>query len=178
LAQKWFLNFDELYENYSNQVFNLALQYVQNREDAEEITQDVFVSVHRSLHKFDNRSLHSTWIYRIAINKSLDYLRAKKRRNFFSKLFPLTFNSVEQSQQTMFNHPGVDLEEKENLQRLFNCLNSLPEKQKTALILMRIEGKSQKETAEIMKLSPKAVESLVQRGKKNMSDLLKKNEGS
>jgi len=58
-------------------VYNLALHYVQNIQDAEEITQDVFVSVYQSLAKFKESSTISTWIYRIAINKSLDYIKSK-----------------------------------------------------------------------------------------------------
>ena len=59
-------------------VFNLALQYVQNTEDAEEITQDVFVKIHFSKDNFKNQSAWRTWIYRITINQSLDFLKAKK----------------------------------------------------------------------------------------------------
>ena len=57
-----------LYQNYAKQVFNLALQYVQNEGDAEEITQDVFLAAHKSLDKFRNEANYNTWIYRIAIN--------------------------------------------------------------------------------------------------------------
>ena len=63
-------------------VYNLALQYTQNKADAEEITQDVFVKVHQKIHTFGERSELKTWIYRIAINQSLDFLRSK---NYFLK---------------------------------------------------------------------------------------------
>jgi RNA polymerase sigma factor (sigma-70 family) len=61
-------------------VYNLALSYVQNSEDAEEITQDVFIAVYQSISSFKAQANIKTWIYRIAINKSLDFIKAKKRQ--------------------------------------------------------------------------------------------------
>ncbi len=160
-----------LYEKHAKQVYNLALQYVQNVNDAEEITQDVFLAAHKSLDKFRNESNHSTWLYRVTINKSLDFLKAKRRKKrFFWFTGELTENdSIE------FEHPGVLIENKEETAFIFSCINELPDNQKTALILNKIEQLSLAEIAGIMELSPKAVESLVQRAKTN---LLKKIGGS
>lgn len=160
-----------LYEKHAKQVYNLALQYVQNVSDAEEITQDVFLAAHKALDKFRNESNHGTWLYRITINKSLDFLKAKKRKKrFFWFTGELTENdSVE------MNHPGVLIENQEGTAFIFSCINELPGNQKTALILHKIEQLPLAEIAVIMELSPKAVESLVQRAKIN---LLKKIDGS
>jgi RNA polymerase sigma-70 factor (ECF subfamily) len=151
-------------------VFNLALSYVQNFNDAEEITQDVFLSVHQSISTFKAQSNIKTWIYRITINKSLDFLKAKMRQKRLSNFTSLFFeNSSEiKHQDSDFNHPGVILEHKESIMHLFKIINQLPDNQKTVLILSKIEDKSQKEIAEIMKLSVKAVESLFQRAKNNI----------
>lgn len=75
------MQLEEIYSMYKNKVYNLALQYVQNIEDAEEITQDVFVNIHLSLAQFKYNAELSTWIYKITINKSLDYIKMKKRKN-------------------------------------------------------------------------------------------------
>lgn len=64
-------------------VYNVALNYVQNIEDAEEITQDVFLKVHESLASFKKNSTIKTWIYRITINQSLDFLKKKKAKKGF-----------------------------------------------------------------------------------------------
>lgn len=151
-------------------VYNLALNYVQNIEEAEEITQDVFVNVHSSLDKFQHTANLKTWIYRIAINKSLDYLKAKKRKKrliYISSLFSNTFDEY-QPNLTQFNHPGIVMEQKESVERIFREINELPENQKTALILNKIEQISISEVAEIMNLSYKAAESLIQRAKQNL----------
>ena len=76
-----------------------------------------------------------------------------------------------------FNHPGVLMEQKEKLQQIYGLINKLPPNQKTALILSKLESKSQQEIAEIMNLSPKAVESLVQRAKTGLEKKLKLSEG-
>jgi RNA polymerase sigma-70 factor (ECF subfamily) len=154
----------------------LALQYVQNQEDAQEITQDVFVAVHHAMSNFKGKSSVSTWIYRIAINKSLDFLKAKQRKKrftFLSSLFYPDSNEIKYDTAT-FDHPGVLLEHKEAIIEIFKYINELPDAQKTALILAKIEHKPQAEVAEIMELSLKAVEGLLQRAKNNLSKKLNK----
>lgn len=154
------------------------MQYTQNREDAEEIAQDVFCSVHQHLKNFEGNASIKTWIYRITINKSLDFLKAKKSKKrwfFFSKVeldSEANFTDV-----SHFDHPGVLLEQKESLQTIFRGINQLPPQQKTALILLKIEGNSQKETAHIMETTTKAVEGLYQRAKKNLAKYLNQNKG-
>lgn len=169
------MNFESLYEEHKKLVYNLALQYVQNHEDAQEISQDVFVAIYQSFNNFNHDSKISTWIYRITINKSLDYMRARKRKKRFGFLTSLFFEDSNELKHDLpyFEHPGVALEHKETLQHLFKRINQLPENQRTALILHKIEEKSQAEVAEIMEISPKAVESLIQRAKAN---LLKKSD--
>jgi RNA polymerase sigma factor (sigma-70 family) len=163
----------ELYDSYHNMVFNIALQYLQNIEDAEEVTQDVFLKVNNKLKFFEKRSDIKTWIYRISINTALDFAKAKraKKRWFFAGVLPLA-DSSSIYERGQFNHPGVLLEQKEELQILFGAINRLPDRQRTALILLKIEGKTSLETAEIMQLSAKAVESLLQRAKMNLQSLI------
>lgn len=168
-------HFYQIYEKYSQLVYNLALQYTQNQQDAEEITQDVFVSVHQNIDDFRAESQLETWIYRIGINKSLDFLKAKrskKRRFFFNKV--QLDDEKQPLQLPNFDHPGVLLEQKEDLTALFGAINQLKDQQKTIIILLKIEGKSQKEVAAILDITTKAVESLFQRAKKNLLIFLNK----
>lgn len=156
-------------------MYNLALSYVQNNEEAEEITQDVFVAIHFNLEKFEHKSEMSTWIYRITINKSIDFIRFKNRKKRVDRILSIFYpNSTELKHDgTDFNHPGVVMEQKEATQLLFAQINELPDNQRTALILNKIEQKSLAEIATIMNLSHKAVESLIQRAK---TKLVKKNQ--
>lgn len=167
------MTFDEIYFEHYKMVYNLALQYVQNKEDAEEITQDVFVKVFENINSFKKQASLKTWIYRISINQSLDFIKAKKaqKRSFLTNLFSL-HDEKYKFEPTNFDHPGIELEQKESCQKIFEAINQLSDNQKTAIILLKIEGKSQAETAEIMNLNVKALESLFQRAKKNLETLL------
>ena len=162
------------YDKYKSLVYNLALNYSTNKEDAEEITQDVFLSVFKKISGFRNESKIETWIFRVTINKSLDYLKAKKRfkRNFMND--GVSIDQVSQSEFSDFNHPGVVLESKEKIQQIYRCINKLSEDHKTVIILLKIENKTYSEVSKIMKISVKAVESLFNRAKKKLDVLLQK----
>jgi RNA polymerase sigma-70 factor (ECF subfamily) len=168
--------FRNLYDQFRARVYNTSFSYLQNQFEAEEITQDVFVELYQSAARFDGRSAVSTWVYRIAVNKSLDRLRRRSRRKRFAQLTNLfSPESGELAHDAPdFDHPGAALEKKENARLLFKAMNALAESQKTAFILAYVEELSGKEVAEVMKLSPKAVESLLQRAKANLRKELEK----
>ena len=73
--------FKHLVNKYQQMVVNTCYGFVHNREDAEDIAQEVFIEVHRSLHKFRKESKLSTWLYRISANKSLNFIRENKKKN-------------------------------------------------------------------------------------------------
>jgi len=167
-------SFEDIYDEHVSMVFNLCLNYVQQREEAEEITQDVFLKVYQKFNGFNQRAQLKTWIYRISINACLDHLKAKKRKKrsiFFSQ------KEEDLPEVQDMDHPGVLLENQEALKELFKHIESLPEKQRSVLILKAIEGLSQKEIADILKTSEKAVESLFSRAKENLRQTRKDSEG-
>ena len=167
-------SFQQLFDTNNKKVFNISLNIVQNIEDAEDITQEVFIEVYYSLPGFNEKASVSTWIYRIAVNKSLDFLKAKKRKKRFALLTQLFHpeTGLQLHDISHFDHPGVILENKERTRILYQAIDQLIETQKTAFILSRVEGFSQKETAEIMRLSEKAIEALLQRAKENLKKSL------
>ena len=164
--------FDTLYDEFKSLVYNLALSYLHTAEDAQDATQEVFVNVYQRFSTYrPDRSSLKTWIYQITINHCLDVIKArktKKRFGFITSLFaPDTGDPIPEA--VHFDHPGVALEDKEAVQRLFSIIDTLPDNQRTVLILTKVEDRSVKEVADIMQLSPKAVESLLQRAKENFS---------
>lgn len=168
------MHFNQLYHKYKDLVYNLCLSYLPNREDAEDATQEIFVKIHHKLSSFRAAAQPKTWIYRIAINHCLDILKYKKRAKRFAFITQLFYPNSNQVIHHVFdfNHPGVQLEEKEALANLFKVIDELSEQQKTALILIKIEQLSLKEAAEIMEKTPKAVESLLGRAKKQLKKKL------
>ncbi|MEQ9301578.1 MAG: RNA polymerase sigma factor [Cyclobacteriaceae bacterium] len=165
-----------LYGQYAAVVYNTLISYTKNAEDAEELLQDVFISVFDTAHKFRFDSSVSTWIYRVTVNKALDFLRKKnatKRKGIFSSLYRKDSAKL-QFDQSDFDHPGVKMENVEDARYLFQAISELSDNQKTVFILTQIEQLPQQEVAEIMKVTRKAVESLLQRAKSNLRCILEK----
>ncbi len=167
----------EAYKTVVNQwkdmIYNTVLGILQHPEDAEDITQDVFVQAFESIHQFKGESKLSTWLYRIAVTKSLDWIRKKKRKKRFGFIQSLfTGESLEPIELPEFHHPGVVIENKENASVLFQAIQKLPENQKVAFTLNKIEGLSYAEVAEILETSVPSIESLMHRAKQNLRKFL------
>jgi RNA polymerase sigma factor, sigma-70 family len=165
--------FKFLVDTYQDLVFNTAIGIVQNAEDAEDVAQEVFIQVYRSIHSFKGESKLSTWLYRITTSRSLDHLRSKKSKKRFGYLQRLFGDSNEPLMELPdFHHPGVALDKKENAARLFRAISKLPENQKTAFTLHKLEDLSYQEVSEVMRISVSAVESLMHRAKQNLRKIL------
>jgi RNA polymerase sigma factor (sigma-70 family) len=159
--------FRELVESRQSLVFNTVLGFLQNREDAEDVTQ--------AIQQFKGESALSTWVYRVAVTTALEFLRRKKRKKRFGFLSPIF---GEDNQPTLdlpdFEHPGVVLDNREKAGMLFKAIQQLPENQRIAFLLNKLEGLSYHEVSEIMQTSLSAVESLLHRAKSNLKEILKK----
>ena len=168
------ISFENLVKQFKNKVFNTSLSILQNVEDAEDITQEVFVEVFQSVKNFKGESKLSTWIYRIAVSKSLEFLRWKNRKKRFGFMQSLLYNNLTETilEIPNFFHPGIQLENKERAAILFAAINKLPENQKTAFILHKIEGLSYAEVADVMHATVSSVESLLFRAKQSLQKLL------
>ncbi len=167
--------FAQLIDDYQDKVFGKCLSFVPNKEDAEDIAQEVFVEVFKSIKKFKGNSTLSTWIYRITTNKCLEFIRKKNTKKRFAFLQSLFGNEVpldRTSYFTEFKHPGILLENKEDAQVLYTAIDRLSEDQRVAFTLHNIEGLSYKEISEIMKKSIPSIESLLFRAKKNLRRIL------
>lgn len=165
--------FRYLVNTYQDRVFNTALGIVQNTEDAEDVAQEVFIQVFRSIHSFKAESKLSTWIYRITTTRALDLLRSRKSKKRFGFIQRLLGENNEPVQEIPdFNHPGVQLDRKEKAARLFKMIGKLPENQKIAFTLHKLEDLSYQEVSEVMQTSVAAVESLLHRARQNLRKLL------
>ncbi len=171
--------FTDVYARHARMVYNLCLNHLRNSDDAAEATQDVFLKVHEKLPGFQGVSTLRTWIYRIAINTCLDRIKAAKRRKRSFLGIPFSVGTVEVVREiAVFDHPGVQMEQREVMAQVFACMDRLPENQRTALLLKAAEGLSQNEIAEVMGLSAKAVESLLSRARSNLEKILAPAKGS
>ncbi len=168
--------FGQLLDNYQAKVFGSCISFVPNKEDAEDIAQEVFLEVFNSISKFNEKSKLSTWIYRIAVNKSLEFIRKKNTKKRFGFMLNFFDNDIEidrSSYFTEFNHPGIQLEHKEKTEVLFAAINKLPEAQRIVYTLSKIEGLSYQEVSAVTQKSIPSIESLLFRSKKKLRILLK-----
>lgn len=165
--------FKTLYTIYSNMVYNTALSILQHQVEAEDITQDVFIEIHKSIKNFKQDASLKTWIYRITVTKCYDCLKKQKTQKRFAQLTSL-FSGENKllHDKPHFEHPGVTLENKEHSAVLFLAINKLPIKQQTVFTLSKIEGLSYQEIAEVMNTSVSSIESLLFRANKNLKSTL------
>lgn len=167
--------YGRLLDEFQQKVFNTCISFVPNQEDAEDIAQDVFVEVFNSISKFKGDSKLSTWIYRITTNKCLEFIRKKNTKKRFGFMQSLLGNDIpvdRSSYFTEFNHPGIQLENKEKNEILFAAINKLPEAQRIVYTLNKIDDLSYQEVSEITQKSISSIESLLFRAKKNLQELL------
>lgn len=166
--------FKELVETWQGLVYNTSLGILQNEEDAEDVSQEVFMQVYSSIHSFKGDAKFSTWLYKITVSKATDHIRKKKRKKRFAFLQSLYGKNDEQIiDPPDFLHPGIHLENKESGTELFKAINKLLPNQKTAFILNKIENLSYQEIGEILNISNAAVDSLLQRAREKLKKILK-----
>jgi RNA polymerase sigma-70 factor (ECF subfamily) len=165
--------FREIVETRQGMVYNTVLGLLQNAEDAEDVTQEVFIKVFESVRQFKGESAFSTWLYRIAVTTALEFLRKKKRKKRFAFVTGLFGDSASPLYEPAdFVHPGVQLDNRENARILFGAIHRLPENQRVAFTLHKIEGLSYQEVADVMHTTVSAIESLLHRAKQNLRKML------
>lgn len=166
--------FGFLVDLFSKKIYNTCVGMLQNLEDAEDVTQEIFLIIHLNIKDFKEESSLSTWIYRISVNKCLEFLR-KKNRKKRSGIFRSIFSSEGEKaieNHSDFSHPGIQLENQERSQVLFKAIGLLPAQQQTAYVLHKVEQVRNNEIASIMQVSLSAVESLLFRAKQNLKKYL------
>lgn len=161
--------FKVIVEQWQDMVYNTILGIVQNETEAEDLAQDVFIKVFEKIGTFKGDSKFSTWLYRIATTTALDHLRSKKRKKRFGFLQSLGGGGPEEKEQVPdFHHPGVSLDNKERAAVLFKAIDALPENQKAAYTLHKLEGLSYRDVSEVLNTTVSAVESLMSRANQNL----------
>lgn len=167
--------YKELVEKYQKLVVNTCFGMLHDKDDAEDVAQDVFIEVFRSVQNFRADSKISTWLYRIAVNRSLNFIRDNKKRKWFQS-FEDAVKSKNATPEnfTLGNSESADfnLENNQRANMLHEAINSLPENQKVAFTLNKYEDLSYKEISEVMDLSVSSIESLIHRAKKNLQKKL------
>jgi RNA polymerase sigma-70 factor (ECF subfamily) len=160
--------FAVLVARYKDMVFTLSLKMLKDREEAEEISQDTFLKIYKSLNKFSGKSKFSTWIYKVAFNTCLDRLKKNKRFQPFAVLDEFT----EQEAISLMNELD-SIEERERKQMIQDCLHGLPGEDSFLLTLYYFDEQSLEEIAKIIGINPNNVKIRLYRCRKKLAALLK-----
>jgi RNA polymerase sigma-70 factor (ECF subfamily) len=161
--------FNDLVNLHRNRVINTCYRFLLNKKDAEDVSQDVFLEVFQSIRSFRGQSKLSTWIYRIAVTRSLDELKKRKRKKRLSSIGKVLHLEEVADWIAGGSMPDQGIHEKESSDEISRALNSLPDNQRVAFTLSKVDGYSNAEIAEIMNTTKIAVESLVSRAKRKIS---------
>jgi RNA polymerase sigma-70 factor (ECF subfamily) len=170
--------FERLVRRHQSRVFAVAAGILRNKEDVEDIAQQVFMKAYFSLKRFDQRAAFSTWLYKITVNECWDVLRKRKVR-------PLLFESdlsEEQARQFQVSgdrkdrHPDASeqLETKERLEKLLDCLE---ERDRLMLVLKEVQGFSVEEIAEILEINGNTVKVRLFRARQRITEKVKRRRG-
>ncbi len=170
-------SFHELVERHKLAVLNLCLRFTKSKEDAEDLAQDIFLRIYQAAPRYEQKASFTTYMYRVSLNVCLNYQRRKKILRFFSlddtpnngkaQLYSSSIKNISDGSQT-----DAELEKSETRKIVQDAIDSLPEKQKVAVIMFRYLDLSYQEIAEILDTSVSAVESRLHRAKLNLKKKL------
>ncbi len=162
--------FSLIVEEYEQRVYTICVGVLHNQLDAEDATQEVFINIFTSLKKFKRGASLYTWIYRIALNTSLQHL---KKRDSSSKVTDNIDNTkIINSLKVLNELPDRIVINKQTEMFITEALQSLPENQRKVFILKKYDNLSQKVITEIMDMSEGAVEQLYQRSKQGLRNYI------
>ncbi|MFT6756093.1 MAG: RNA polymerase sigma factor (sigma-70 family) [Urechidicola sp.] len=161
-------SFSVLVERYQNMVFALALKMLKHREESEEVSQDTFIKVYKSLSKFNGESKFSTWIYRIAYNTCLDRIKKNSKYNNNVEINEITSNEISHT-ESIFD----SLENKERSIIVKQCMDKLPEDERIIIHLFYFEELSLKEIVEIVSMTEGNVKVKLFRARKKLFSIFK-----
>lgn len=161
--------FESLLEKHKKPVLNYVYRFINDKTEAEDITQEVFLRVYKARETYKPEAKFSTWLYRIATNLCIDYKRKLK-----SDALGYLKTDSDLKANTSPDLTDANVEQKQTEEIVRTSLSSLQETQQAALTLKVYENKSYGEIAQILSCSLKAVESLIFRARQNLKEKLKK----
>ena len=166
--------FSEIVRTYQDSVYNTALYIAGNRDDALDISQDVFLKLWRTLNSFRGEASLKTWIAKITRTCAIDFVRARNQKS----TLPLVYESDEETtieipDESVSSSPQKSYEREETASAVRRAVNSLPSPIKEAILLREFQGLSYAEIANALGISEGTVKSRISRGREQIKKILK-----
>jgi RNA polymerase sigma-70 factor (ECF subfamily) len=167
-------SFEALVRKYQGFIYNIALRMFANKEDASDIAQEALIKAYKNLKRFNERSLFSTWLYRITMNTCIDEQRKRQKQKIIK--FQDKDNDDTRSYIENIKDKGLTPEEaalkKERMDALKKAIQSLPDKHKSIIILRDIKGMDYESIGEVLGISNGTVKSRISRARQRLKELL------
>ena len=163
-------SFERLIEGIKGKAFQLAISYMKNHEDAEDVLQISFLKMFKHLNHFQENSTFHTWAYRIIVNTCMDEIKKNKKH----KNHVFHSNGALNSEETILDIPDESfapeafIERNEKRKLILACLNKLPQKAREVIILRDMQGFSYEEIADILECSEGTIKSRISRGRQTL----------
>ena len=163
--------FEEIIKLYEKKVYNLALRYMKNHDDALDVAQEVFIQVYNNLSMFRGEAQFSTWIYRITYNSCVDMLRkqTKTKKNIAISIDDEKFYETQKDKQLL----EEEYEKKETLEFVLKAIDTLPKEQRDVVILRYIKDLSYAQIGEILDIAEGTVKSRLNRARWRIKEIVK-----
>jgi RNA polymerase sigma-70 factor (ECF subfamily) len=158
--------FEEVYKASSSFVYNVAYRVVNNREDAMEVAQEVFMNIHQKLKGFRFESSFKTWVYRITANNAINFAKKNSR----SKTVPYEESYGEGA---VISDVHADMDQAHQAKLVENLLNELNPEQRACVVLREIQGLSYEEIAQALNININTVRSRLKRSREKLLSLRK-----
>ncbi|MBT8265864.1 MAG: RNA polymerase sigma factor [Bacteroidia bacterium] len=156
----------QLYNKYCDGMFIVAMRFLKDTMEAEDVVQEAFIKAFLKLHQFQGEVTFGAWLKRIVINKCIDTLKSKKQH--FAELDEVHLKVVD----TEYENEWL-VDDAITIDEVKNAINNLPDKYKYVVMLYLIEGYDHKEISEILKISEVASRTQLSRGKSKLKEVLK-----
>jgi len=161
-------SFEAIVERYRDMIFNLCYNIMKDYDEAGDCAQDVFIKMHRNLHRFEFRSSLSTWLYTIAVNTCRNRLSA----SYFRRVLPMGEGGMISFLHRDADNPEADFEKTEKEEAVRQAVAKLPDDERILIVLRDLEGRDYEEISLITGVKTGTIKSRISRGRHRLRSLL------
>ena len=160
--------FAEIYRRYSRRIYNLVHRMVSPAQEADDLTQEIFLQAYRNLSSFQGRSSFYTWIYKVASNTCLQFRKRLRRQRELAPLDAVPASEFSDYRMEPARGPEREAERHQEMARVAAAIEHLPPAQRIAMVLGPIQGHTYEDMARILEVSPDVIKGRLHRARRSL----------